>query len=163
MACGDHDEDSSSAPSTGASTSPTTAQVATDPTADAGGGENAELCALAEEMFDQEDFPSAAQIEKYTELAPGEIEDAVAIAGPPIIEAAGNPAKFFVAIADDDVEDAIFEIDDRERENCGIDHEPAYPERRTRSIPKPRGSTSPPVNTPSSSTRRCRRARRHSS
>ena len=51
----------------------------------------------------------------------------MAVAGPPIIEADGDPTQFFVAIADDEVEEAIFEIDEWERENCGIDHEPRYP------------------------------------
>lgn len=82
-----------------------------------------ELCALAQEMFEQDDLPSAAQVEQYTELAPDEIADAVGVAGPPIIEADGNPAAFFNAVADDDVNDAVLEIDAWELENCGIDHE----------------------------------------
>ena len=90
-------------------------------------GENEELCALAEELFEQEEFPSAVQIERYVELAPPELEDAVAVAGPPVIAADGEPGPFFLAIADDEVEDAVFEIDEWERENCGIDHEPRYP------------------------------------
>jgi hypothetical protein len=79
-------------------------------------------------MFEQESFPTAAQIEQYTELAPDELEEAIGIAGPPVIEADGDPAKFFLAVADDEVEEAVFEIDDWERENCGIEHEPAYPD-----------------------------------
>ena len=109
-ACGDDDD--------GDEATPTTVAQADD---------NEELCALAEQMFEQEEFPSPEQIEKYTELAPPEIEDAVAIAGPPIIEAAGDLPATFIGIADDEVEDATFDIDEWERENCGIDHEPRYP------------------------------------
>jgi hypothetical protein len=116
VSCGDDDDDDE------ASTPTTEAE------AESGGEDHAELCALAEEMFAQEDFPSAAQIEQYMELVPEELEGAASIAGPPIIEADGDMAKFFLAIADDDVEDAIYEIDEWERENCGIDHEPRYPE-----------------------------------
>jgi hypothetical protein len=86
-----------------------------------------ELCELATEMYEQEDFPSAAQIEKYTELAPAEIADAVAVAGPPVAAADGDPVAFSLAQADDDVEDAVFEINEWERVNCGIDYEPRYP------------------------------------
>jgi uncharacterized cupredoxin-like copper-binding protein len=89
--------------------------------------DNEELCELATEMFEQDDFPSAAQIEKYVELAPEEIEDAVAVAGPPIIEADGDFAKGLAAQADDEVEDAIYEINEWERENCDVEHEPRYP------------------------------------
>lgn len=109
VACGDDDDEASS----------TTTEAATD---------NEELCALAQDLFDQDDFPSAAQIEKYTELAPAEIEEAVSIAGPPIIEADRDAAKFFAAVADDEVEAATREIDAWELENCGIDHESAIPE-----------------------------------
>ena len=119
VGCGDDDDDAAT----------TTTEAAPDETTTTAGdgGENEELCALAEELFEQDDFPSAAQIEQYTALAPPEIEDAVATAGTPIIAADGDPAAFFVAIAEDDVEDAIFEIEEWETENCGIEHEPRYP------------------------------------
>lgn len=110
-ACGDDDED--------ATTDTTEEEAAAD--------DNEELCALAEEMFEQEEFPSAAQIEQYTELAPDELADAVAVAGPPVAGANGDPAAFFPAIAADEVEEAIFEIDAWEKENCGIDHDDPYP------------------------------------
>ena len=96
-------------------------------TTEGAAGENAELCALAEDLFEQEDFPSAAQIEQYVELAPPELEEATSIAGPPVIAADGETVAFFNAIAEDDVEEAVAEIDEWERENCGIDHEPPYP------------------------------------
>jgi hypothetical protein len=117
VACGDDDD----------SASPTTEADAGDEGNEGNEG-NDELCALAEELFEQENPPTAAQIEQYTELAPEEIGDAVATAGPPVAGADGDLAAFFLAIADDEVEDAIFEIDEWERENCGIEHEPRYPE-----------------------------------
>jgi hypothetical protein len=85
VACGDDDDE------------------ATDTTeaTDEAGGENEELCALAQEMFEQESFPTPEQIEQYTELAPEELQDAVAIAGPPIIEGGGDLSATLVAVADD--------------------------------------------------------------
>lgn len=112
VACGDDDDDAS----------PDTTVAVT------AGGDNEELCALAEEMNNQEDFPTAAQIEQYTELAPEETADAVAVAGPPIIAADGEAAAFFLAIADDDVEAALEEINAWETENCGIEHDIRSPE-----------------------------------
>jgi hypothetical protein len=111
-ACGDDDDGGEDASAT------TTTEAAAD---------NEELCTLAEEIFEQDDFPSAAQIERYTELAPDEIQGAIAIAGPPIIAADGDLQAGLLAQADDEVEDAIFDIDEFERETCGIDHEPRYP------------------------------------
>jgi uncharacterized cupredoxin-like copper-binding protein len=112
VACGDDDDE------------------ATDTTeaTDEAGGENEELCALAEEMFEQDSFPTPEQIEQYTELAPDEIADAVAVAGPPIIEGGGDLTATLAAGAVDEVEEATYEIDEWERENCGVDHEPRYPE-----------------------------------
>jgi hypothetical protein len=103
---------------------------ATDTTSAA--ADTTEICKLAKEMFEQDDFPTAAQIKEYTELAPEEIKDAVDTAGPPIIEADGDPAKFFAAIADDDVEAASNEINDWERENCDIEHDEQAPESATK-------------------------------
>ncbi len=119
VACGDDDDD--------AATTTTEAPDDATTTTAAACGANEELCALAEELADQEDVPSAAQIEQYTELAPPELEEAVSVAGPPIIAADGDPAAFFVALAEDDVEAAVLDIDEWEAENCGIDHTPRYP------------------------------------
>lgn len=109
VSCGD-DDDAASPPAT---------TVAAD--------ENKELCDLAREMFDQEAFPTPAQIQRYTELAPAEIQGAVAIAGPAIINAGGDAVKALIGLADDATEDAVFDIDAWEIENCGIAHDPRYP------------------------------------
>jgi hypothetical protein len=119
VACGDDDDSDAAAT--------TTEAPAEDTTTTAAGGDNEELCALAAEIFEQESFPSAAQIQQYTELAPPEIADAVATAGPPIIAADGDLTAGLLAESEDSVEAAVHEIDEWERENCGIDHDPIYP------------------------------------
>ncbi len=86
-------------------------------------GEFAEVCALAQELFLQEDFPTAEQLTRYQELVPDEIADAVDTAAPPLIAAAGDLVAFFNAFADDEVTAAIDdEINAWEEENCGIPH-----------------------------------------
>ena len=75
------------------------------------GGESAEgseeYCALAEEMASQDSFPTAEQLERYQELAPEEIADAVAVAAPPLIESADDPLAQFATFAEDDIEQAM--------------------------------------------------------
>lgn len=83
-----------------------------------------ELCKLVNAMDEQDGLPSAAQIEKYNDLAPAEIKDASDTASPPIIAADGDPVKFFTGIADDDVEAAIHEIDAFEAKECGAERDP---------------------------------------
>lgn len=118
-ACGDDDEDAGGSPATTAASG----SDETTTTAGGAGGEHAELCALAQEMFDQEDFPTADQVRQYQELAPEEIADAVAVAAPVVIENEDDPAAMLAAFADDEVEAAIAEIDQFEDENCGTTHE----------------------------------------
>lgn len=115
VACGDDDDDA---------TTTTTEATGEDTTTTAAGGEHEELCALAEEMFNQESLPTAEQIEQYTELAPEEIADAVAVAGPPLIQADGDLVAGLAVVAEDDVEAAVEEIDAWEADNCGLEHEP---------------------------------------
>lgn len=131
-ACGDDDD--------AATTTTAAADEATTTTAADGGGgdgEFAELCALAEEMFNQEDFPTAAQAEQYQELAPEEIQDAVAIAAPAVIDNEGDLVASLAAFADDEVEAALDEINAFEEDECGIPHseeETELPEGVTREI-----------------------------
>ncbi len=152
-ACGDDDDDAidagdttiTSVPETGAdTTAPTADTTAPTDTAPAGDttapgaegdgeetppslapvtGEFAEVCTLAQEIFLQEDFPTAEQLTRYQELAPDEIADAVETAAPPLIAADGDLVAFFNAFADDEVTEAIDdEINPWEEENCGIPH-----------------------------------------
>ena len=135
-ACGDDEEssDTTAAPTTEAAaeteeSSDTTAPPTTEapavteaPTATEVAGADSELCELATEMDQQEDFPSEAQLTKYQELAPPEVADAVNTAAGPLIAAEGDMVAFFNAAADDDVEAAIVVINAFETENCGIDH-----------------------------------------
>ena len=121
-ACGD-DDDSTSAT--------TVAPADTESPTDTGApsGENAETCALAEEMAASEDFiPSTDQLEQYKSLAPDEIADQVNTAADALIAANGDMVAFFAAYANDDVENAIHDIDAWETENCGIDHSDDAPE-----------------------------------
>lgn len=130
--CGDDDEDAGGASGSASETEEeTTTTAGEEEGGEEGGdgGDNAELCALAEEIFSQEDFPSAAQIERYQELAPEEIADAVETAGAPFIEHGGDPVATFAAFAEDDVEAALEEINAFEEEECGVPHsEDAPPE-----------------------------------
>jgi hypothetical protein len=115
---GGDDEDAADTTTTEASDDTTTTEAGDD----ADDGELTELCALATEMDEQEDFPSAAQLEQYKELAPDEIADAVDTAADPLIAAEGDLPAFFVAFADDDVAAAVDDINAFETEECGIDH-----------------------------------------
>lgn len=90
-------------------------------------GDDQELCDLVTQISEQEGVPSAAQIERYRNLAPAEIEDAVAIAAPAIMRADGDPTKYFNEIAADDVEAALVEIDGFEAKTCGLEHEERPP------------------------------------
>lgn len=126
-ACGS-DEDDAAEPSTQAASTDapaTEAPVATDASAQ----DDPAVCALATEMAGQESFPTDDQLTQYQELAPPEIADAVDIAAPAFIAAGGDMVKFFIAFADDDVEQSLAEINAWETDNCGIDHsdEPGAP------------------------------------
>lgn len=89
-----------------------------EPTAD-----NAALCALATKMAGQDSLPGVDQLMEYQKLAPAAIQDAVDTAAPKFIAAGGDPTKFFIALADDDVERAMAEINEWEKANCGIEED----------------------------------------
>lgn len=81
---------------------------------------NAEVCALAAEMNEQDDLPSAEQLSKYQDLAPDEIAEDVDVAASQLIEAEGF-VDFLAIFAKDDVEEAVENIEEWEAENCGIE------------------------------------------
>ena len=116
-ACGN--DDTGAVDAARSTTPPTTAQDG----GDAPGTSDDEYCALAQEVFDQRDFPSATQLTRYQSLAPEAIQDAVTVAAPPLIEADSRPVEFWIAFGDDAVEEAIFAIDEFEAETCGVDHD----------------------------------------
>ena len=102
------------------------ASEATTTTESDGGGEGGELdelCALATTISEQDEFPTAAQIGQYQELAPPELADATQAAGTAIIENEGDFAATFAALAEDEVEAATVEINTFESENCGIEYD----------------------------------------
>jgi hypothetical protein len=80
-----------------------------------------EICALAKQMDEQEDFPSDAQLQKYKELAPDEIKTDVNKAADALLKATDPVAKFNAA-GSDDVEASIAKINAWEEANCGIKH-----------------------------------------
>jgi hypothetical protein len=128
--CGDDDEttDATAAPAVSEAPAATEAPTATQ-APDATGAPSAaqesaypELCALAEEMFAQESFPTEEQLTQYQELAPPELADAVEAAAAPLIAAGDDPVAMLNAFGNDTVEAAVVEIDAFETEQCGIDH-----------------------------------------
>jgi hypothetical protein len=121
VGCGDDDDTAADSTTTTTATADEETTTTTAPT-DEVDDELTELCALATEIDAQEDFPAPEQLERYRELAPEEIRDAVEVAAPALIESAGDLVATFAAFADDGVEDAIEEIEAFEEENCGIDN-----------------------------------------
>lgn len=81
-----------------------------------------EICALAQQMYEQDDLPTAAQLEQYKQLGPAETVDAVNVAAGAILAAGDDMVAAINAIGDDEVEAAIDEIDAWEEEHCGIPH-----------------------------------------
>ena len=117
---------------TAAGTTGATPASTTGGTAEASG----ELCALVTELFELEGFPSVDQLQRYQQLAPEPIADAVNEVTEPLITSGGDLVESFKVLADDDIEAAIAEIDAFEEETCGIPHseEAALPEGSTREI-----------------------------
>lgn len=126
-ACGSDEDDAGGLSTQAASTdAPTTAAPAAT---DAPAQGDVPICALATEMAGQDGFPTNDQLTKYQELAPPEIADAVNLAAPAFIAAEGDTVKFYIAFANDDVEQSLAAINAWETDNCGIDHsdEPGAP------------------------------------
>lgn len=103
-ACGDDDPDE--------------AAVTTAPAADL-----TEYCALATEMDQQEDFPTADQMTRYKELVPAEASDAANVAADAMIPVSDDPVALFNALAADEVSSAIDELDAFEVVTCGLEAE----------------------------------------
>jgi hypothetical protein len=121
-ACGDDDD--TAAPTTVVKAPATTAAGSeaasapgtTEPVPD-------DVCALATQIDEQEDLPNAAQLQKYKVLAPDEIKDDINKAADALLAAGDDTVAKFNALAKDDVEAAVVNIDAFETKNCGIDHE----------------------------------------
>jgi uncharacterized cupredoxin-like copper-binding protein len=126
VACGDDDgADPTVAPSaTEAEGMPVPGSAgAVDTVVEGESGEYSEVCAVAQEFWEQEDFPSHAQLERYIAAAPAEIKAAVDLAGGRLLDVPeGDLVSFFNVMADDDVEAALEAIDAFEEERCGIPH-----------------------------------------
>ncbi len=93
-------------------------------------GDLTEVCALAQELFGQQDFPSNDQLESYADMAPPEIAAEVELAVTALTAGGGfeaNSIGTFAVFARDDVEGAIDAINAFEEENCGIPHNEDQP------------------------------------
>lgn len=85
--------------------------------------DDGEVCAVAQELWEQEGFVSHAQLERYIAAAPAEIKAEVDLAAGRLLDTTeGDVVAFFNAFADDAVEAAIEVIDAFEEERCGIPH-----------------------------------------
>jgi hypothetical protein len=107
---------STEAPATSAAPASTAADSATSAEATGSADASDPYCTLVLEMFNQESPPTAEQLTQYQELAPSDIQDAVAVATPKMI-----------AAGEDLVEQAIDEINAFENETCGTEHEGTTP------------------------------------
>jgi len=116
--CGD-DEDKAEPAVTEA---PVTDAPATEAPTTGAAAEGDELCAIAAEMDQQDSLPTAEQLTQYQELAPVEISDAVAVAAGALLAAGDDMVATFNAIAVDEVQAALDEINAFETATCGIDH-----------------------------------------
>jgi hypothetical protein len=130
-ACGDDDDTAATtvvqAPTTTATTATNT--EGSTPSSEASGGSQGtlpvpdEVCALAKQMDEQDDFPSVAQLQKYKELAPAEIKDDVNKAADALIAAGDDLVATINAFASDEIEKGpIVKINAWEEKNCGIKH-----------------------------------------
>ncbi len=77
-----------------------------------------DYCGIAQEINDQEDFPSAEQLEEIRELAPEEIADEISTVVDAFLAAGDDP---FAAFEDPAVEAAFGPIEAFDAENCGIE------------------------------------------
>jgi uncharacterized cupredoxin-like copper-binding protein len=82
-------------------------------------GGTAEYCELSRELDEQEEFPSAEQLEALRDAAPEEIREDVDFVADRFIEAieAGNPSSAF---EDPEVEERFGPIEEFEEAECGL-------------------------------------------
>jgi len=94
-----------------------------DEEADEASGSDRDYCQLANDLDQQEDFPSAAQLEAYRDAAPDEIAESVTLVVDRFLGAieAGDPTT---AYSDPDIEAAFAPIEAYEAEHCDIEQRP---------------------------------------
>jgi plastocyanin len=134
VAAGCDDDDDAGADTTTArseggaadTTAPATDDATTTAAGDAGDAdpEYAEICAVAEEIYDSDDFPTTDQLERYQAAAPDEIAGAVAAVATPLIAAGDDVVAQLIVFAQDEFEQANVEINAFEAERCGLEHDP---------------------------------------
>jgi hypothetical protein len=84
----------------------------------------ADLCDLAEQLFEQDGEPTAAQLRRYQDLAPDVIRDAIDAVATPVVALGADPSpdELALALADDDVEEAAEDLRAFEEEGCDVRH-----------------------------------------
>lgn len=88
---------------------------------DSGGGFDEEAyCKIAREFFEAEGPPSNAQLDRYVEAAPPEIEDDAEFVAGKFKAAEGNVGAVF---SDPEVEKRFENISAAEKKRCGLDHD----------------------------------------
>lgn len=95
--------------------------------ADDSAGASDELCALVSELFELEGFPSVEQLQRYQQLAPTSIAEAVGTVTEPLIAVGGDLVESFNVLADDEVEAAEAEMLAFEQNRCGSGHSDYMP------------------------------------
>jgi hypothetical protein len=120
-ACGDDKDDTKA--TTGGTTAPAATAAADTAAPEAVSADLTDYCAVATEIYEQEDFPTADQMTRYQELAPPEVSDAANTAVDAMVPVAGDPVLLFNAFADDKVAAAMDELEAFEAVSCGLDAE----------------------------------------
>ncbi len=123
-ACGGDDDDDDAATDETAAD----ADDATDETTAEAEEAVSPYCALAVEAFEQDSPPTAEQLAEFQELAPDDIAEQVAIVVPPLLAAGDDSVAFLNAFAEDDVEEAVEDINAFENAECGTEHDPGSDE-----------------------------------
>lgn len=82
-----------------------------------------DFCQLALELDQQEDLPTAGQLEAYREAAPEQIADSVTVVVSAFLQAleVGDPTSMY---SDPAVEEAFEPIEVYEADHCGIEQRP---------------------------------------
>ena len=84
------------------------------------------MCA-GDELFELEGFPSVEQLQRYQQLAPASIAEAVGTVTEPLIAVGGDLVESFTVLADDEVEAAEAEMLAFEQNRCGSGHSDYMP------------------------------------
>jgi len=100
------------------------AAAPTAPAATASASDVAAYCAVVKELNDSESFPPTADLlQRYRRVALDEIAPDVDLAVGRLVSSVDDPTAFFVAFADDEIEQALHRVDAYETATCGVEHD----------------------------------------